>query len=565
MAMARFIAGKRIKPSVPTARHDAPAERLEHESAEGKSNEIVIGLIGPVGADTLKVGDFIEERLKDFNYRYEFIRISQHVIPLLSRRQIPEKPMFARLSALMDEGNMIRERAADNAVLAKVAASRIALRRRKLRRKPDRVAYVVSSLKHPEEVAELRKIYGGSFHLIAIHSDGGRRLHHLSQFMTRANAAALIARDEHEDQEHGQHTRDTFHLADFFVADEGNDDKLRYSISRCLELIFAKPTLTPTFNEFAMFMAFAASLRSADLSRQVGAVIARNREILSTGANDCPAPGGGLYWPEFIGDRIDDLPRGRDYKRGCDSNALEKRRLVQNVVELVEKDEKGARKVIRQLFARLTKGGQMSSTTGQDSRLIREFGTLLFQMQSPLLQSILRKSNIKHITEYGRVVHAEMEALMACARMSASCAGATLYCTTFPCHNCAKHIIAAGIEQVIYVEPYPKSKAIEFHDEAVSTDRVEAGERKVRFKPFIGVAPRRFFDLFSMSLSSGRAIERKREDGTVLPWHEATAIPRVQMLLHGTDKFELSAGAYLNRLLKSWRGAVRGRASTKRR
>ena len=44
------------------------------------------------------------------------------------------------------------------------------------------------------------------------------------------------------------------------------------------------PYVTPLFDEFAMFMAFAAALRSADLSRQVGAVVGKSNEIISTGA-----------------------------------------------------------------------------------------------------------------------------------------------------------------------------------------------------------------------------------------------------------------------------------------
>lgn len=55
--------------------------------------------------------------------------------------------------------------------------------------------------------------------------------------------------------------------------------------------------------------------------------------------------------------------------------------------------------------------------------------------------------------------HAEMAALMSCARSGGSPVDGTLYCTTFRCHNCAKHIVAAGIRSVVYVEPYPKSKA----------------------------------------------------------------------------------------------------------
>ena len=78
-----------------------------------------------------------------------------------------------------------------------------------------------------------------------------------------------------------------------------NSDKFKNSLWRILDLIFGSPYLTPTFDEYAMFMAFTSSLRSADLSRQVGAVIANNNEIIASGANDSPRAGGGLYWPIF--------------------------------------------------------------------------------------------------------------------------------------------------------------------------------------------------------------------------------------------------------------------------
>jgi deoxycytidylate deaminase len=41
-----------------------------------------------------------------------------------------------------------------------------------------------------------------------------------------------------------------------------------------------------------MFMAFSSALRSADLSRQVGAVIAKNGDLIASGANDVPKFGG---------------------------------------------------------------------------------------------------------------------------------------------------------------------------------------------------------------------------------------------------------------------------------
>ena len=39
------------------------------------------------------------------------------------------------------------------------------------------------------------------------------------------------------------------------------------------------------------------SLTSADLSRQIGSVIVKEKEIIAEGVNDCPKAFGGLYWP----------------------------------------------------------------------------------------------------------------------------------------------------------------------------------------------------------------------------------------------------------------------------
>lgn len=73
-----------------------------------------------------------------------------------------------------------------------------------------------------------------------------------------------------------------------------------------------------------------------------------------------------------------------------------------------------------------------------------------------------------------------------------------MYATTFPCHNCAKHIVAAGIKKVVYIEPYPKSKALEFYKREIST-KADDENCKLVLTPFSGVGPRRYIDLFAMS------------------------------------------------------------------
>ena len=257
-------------------------------------------------------------------------------------------------------------------------------------------------------------------------------------------------------------------------------DHIYNSVSRLVELLFGNPFISPNFDEYAMFMAYASSLRSADLSRQIGAVIARENEILSMGANDCPRAGGGLYWPVLREHgKYEDEADGRDYMRGCDSNKIEQQKIINELLSTfeIEATEENIKKA--------------------------------------------KDSGIGDLTEYGRVVHGEMEALLACARNNISCRNATLYATTFPCHNCAKHIIAAGIKRVVYIEPYPKSKAFDFYTAEIS-DAVY-NDRKVVFEPFTGVGPQRFMDLFAVSSTRWYARKRKNKEGQKLDWKRETA------------------------------------------
>jgi cytidine deaminase len=161
------------------------------------------------------------------------------------------------------------------------------------------------------------------------------------------------------------------------------------------------------------------------------------------------------------------------------------------------------------------------------------------------IMKILSESRIADLTEFGRVVHAEMEALLSCARNRTDPRGATLYCTTFPCHNCAKHIIAAGVERVVFVEPYLKSKAIDLHDDALQItydaphDSVET--KHVLLEPFVGVGPRRFFDFFSMELGSGSRLVRRDSNGKARKWKATGAILRVPRISQSPRDLEADA------------------------
>ena len=182
----------------------------------------------------------------------------------------------------------------------------------------DRVAFVVRQFKAPDEITLLRKVYGDRFVLIGIHAEKEKRIKWLSKaidishgetgvnWTTKASdAKSLIETDEvEEDTPHGQRARDTFPLADFFASWSGAEEEekillrektFQAQFKRFIDALLRNPESVPTTEEFLMFQARAVALRSADWSRQVGAVIAtREGSVIAVGRNDDPKVGGGV-------------------------------------------------------------------------------------------------------------------------------------------------------------------------------------------------------------------------------------------------------------------------------
>lgn len=91
-----------------------------------------------------------------------------------------------------------------------------------------------------------------------------------------------------------------------------------------------------------------------------------------------------------------------------------------------------------------------------------------------------------------------------------------------------------------YVEAYPKSKAEDLHSDAIHFEDHQPSanrghDHKVVFRHYTGVGPRRYMDLYSLALSSGRKVKRKKE---VAPggWDRASAAPRVPSAKGISDK-----------------------------
>lgn len=451
--------------------------------------ELVIGLVAAVGTPLDHITRTVKGQLEKREYSVRLLRLSDSLagLNLEAPSPPPHATEFERVTALMDQGDELRSLAGGGEALALMAAARI----NAIRFEPSvddqlphlaGTAFILRQLKHPHEVYWLRKIYGAAFHLVGVFCPQEVRVQNLKLHsgMSQTEAELLIERDEREEQRYGQQLRDTFHLSDVFVELSGSQEAhvqtTAKQVGRYFKLLFAEldeGVITPTRDEYGMYLAYAASLRSADLSRQVGAaILTSDSEVLAVGANDVPSPGGGQYWGG--------PGSARDTELGYDSNARIKRRTLEEIVSVLQPE-----------FKKVSAEEQRERLDG--------------------LMAALESTRIMNLTEFGRATHAEMEAILSAARVGASTKGNELFTTTFPCHNCAKHIIGAGIKRVVYIEPYPASLSRELHEDGISFEGL--GGDKVSFQPFVGVAPRIYETLFSILTFEGQRLRRKDDAG----------------------------------------------------
>lgn len=471
--------------------------------------ELIFGLVGPIGCDIDLVEKAIASALKQVDYKVRNISLSEGISELLEAKQ-GAKPQLRSLREKISGGNDVRRAYANKGVLAAYAITRIRELRAQLNTelsiavpegaspediRVDSVAYIVRQFKRPEEIELMRKTYGNAFIQISVTQDGNARLQNLMLRLGREfpgmkpeereeNAKKLVRQDEDEDtDDFGQRLTKIFHLADAFI-DARDEATAQATSTRFVNALFGRNNIAPTREEFGSYLAKSASLRSVDLSRQVGAAILTEAgDLITIGCNEVPKPFGGNYWD-------DDQNKKRDIDKGGEANKEETSRIIFDFLRILS--ERGA-------LADNRKPNQV--------------------LEDKELLGAINDSMIGEITEYGRMVHAEMNAISDAARLGRAVQGATLFVTTFPCHNCAKHIIASGISRVIFIEPYPKSRAELLYGDLITIGEKECG--KVQFKHFSGISPARFVDIFEKSR------RRDKETGTVHDWYKGQCSPRL--------------------------------------
>lgn len=462
--------------------------------------ELVFAVVAPVGTPSAEFHERLASGLHSYGYRTEHIKLSQLLSDLAVEegRSLPSSPEDERIHALMDEGDQHCGRNDNPAAVALLGVGEIRTRRadrHALDGTPaddpeslqgiaaDRTAWVLDSLKRPAEVFRLRRIYGDHLVLVSLKADDATRRRALVDKVRPSRSTAspqrleeivdgLIRRDLDESDGNGQNTLKAYPAADLFVDVDVDVDA---QVTRFLDLLFASPLYRePTACEYGMQLATTSSTRSAELGLKVGAALLRgDGGVVSLGTNRHPQPSGS---PAY------------------DASAVDIRALLVDTLH------------------------HMTDDLSPDAR--RRLADDPDTFASKALAGVLKGSQLSGLTEFQPTVHAEMDALVQAAKDGHDLAGATVFVTAYPCHNCAKHLVALSLN-VVYLEPYPKSRAAAMYGDAV----------QARFQPFVGVAPRRYLQLFG---SDADAPDRKLPDGRRKPWGPAqktVALPRVDVFV----------------------------------
>lgn len=474
-------------------------------------NELIIGLAGGLGVNFDEVAETLESALKKIGYHVVTIRISENFTPGKHNSKFAEcywKMQYGTKQRLINGNNY----------WAKKAIEKIFYLRPELSYSHKKIAYLVRSLKNKEELELLSDVYGRNFMSIAIFSDAELSARYIEKklklnrtsiddaeqemrnintdllltpdidickddatLLTESNTLAqfLIRKDQeetHQDlKKFGQNLYRCYSIANFFLYQNTN---LAQQIQRFIYILFNDPFAEPTFEEYFMFCAQAAAYRSLDLDRQVGAVIVnKENELVASGFNDVSKVGGGHFahhdHPMYDKDEVSDH---RDYKQFYDFNHLHLDRIARRISEKL-------------------------GLASKEQALLRD--------------------EISGITEFKRSTHAEMSALLDAARRGIAVRDCTIYVNTYPCHNCTKHIIGAGIRKVVFLYPYTKSKARDMYNAMITHGFVldeKISSNSIIFEPFLGVSPNRFMRTFENDKETRLETLAGKETGKPKQW-----------------------------------------------
>lgn len=417
------------------------------EKGYGRPN-LVIGLTGPFGSGCTTMRAVLEQEFQFYSFKVsDDIRTEVDA----EKKAIDKgKPGWRRV--LQEHGDERRKEDIGywvNKVIRRIDEARLG-----------KGPIVIDGLRNSLEVEEIRKIYP-RFFLVAVCAPKDERWNRVREDY-KGDSREFDdddRRDQNEDFVWGQSVQKCVDDADYVYY---NSERLVVNLTGCEEpdtsrierkftstakdfvpvMIGEKQHRDPKVEEIQIAAAYAQSHSSTCLKRHVGAVITVSRNDqefpVSMGYNENP-------------------PNVRTCKSECACYKDE---------DMISKLRARGREIY------CPKCGKKHTELHEPWNCMK-CGTNLKAWLHP-------NRNMELCT----AIHAEERAILSLGDRSAE--GGTLYVTTFPCFQCARLILDAGIKNIVYVEAYPVKETEVF----LRTSGVE------RISPFSGFTARAFFRVF---------------------------------------------------------------------
>ncbi|HTF32780.1 MAG TPA: deaminase [Myxococcota bacterium] len=230
---------------------------------------MILGISGPNGAGKGEVVAYLVER--------SFYPLS---LSDVIRDELRTRGLEETRERMIETGRALRAAGGPGVLAERLAAALL----------PDR-NYVIDSIRHPAEVEVLRQATA-TFRLLWVDAGPKTRLARIQSRgrtgdpTTPGELEAFEARELGSPDPAAQQLLSVRDLADFVLHNEGSLAELHDATQLVLErsLHFERPG----WDEYFMSIARVVASRSNCVKRKVGAVIARDRRIVSTGYNGTP-------------------------------------------------------------------------------------------------------------------------------------------------------------------------------------------------------------------------------------------------------------------------------------
>ncbi len=462
---------------------------------------VLLGLTGSLGSGCTFIAKGIKEVLKKNCYHFE---LSAALHENLRARGI-QKPTIEQLQ---DEGNSLRLEHGVSA-LAIACVNKICETEKKYKFDSDTVV-LIDGIRNDGEIRALRSF--PNFYLMSIHAKKKEREKRLvgsgKKFRNKADFYKADKRDEKEDIQSGQQVKRCNDMSDIIIHNnnplqDNTDAKKQFFEKLVRDYIDTiksvrdaspRPDHPPKINELLMTIAYCASKRSSCEKRKVGAIIAHVKEFKNL--NDT------IKRPEdnkkflIVSSGYNEVPLGTDpctlgeyqkcYRDYIREELARKYSHCPNCGECMPAKIKcpscGSEYALKSIECYCSERSVGQSECKTDLLANYECDQCKTKVFSTYLLGSMKGSG--KLLDICRALHGEENAIIGLAGAGKPNNGKlVLYTTTYPCNLCANKIVEAGIELVIFAEPYTMEEAEKIlRDGGVDTEAFEGVKSSAYFR-----------------------------------------------------------------------------------